>query len=74
MGIAAELLPHVFGLFVQGSSQTAGGLGVGLALAQRLVQEHAGTISAASDGLGQGSCFTVRLPLCPPRPAATFLQ
>jgi signal transduction histidine kinase len=64
MGIAPDLLPHVFGLFVQGSHHTAGGLGVGLALAQRLVHDHDGTITAASEGPGRGSQFTVRLPLC----------
>jgi signal transduction histidine kinase len=67
MGIPPDLLPHVFGLFVQGSHHTEGGLGVGLALAQRLVHEHAGTISAASAGRGRGSQFTVSLPLCAPR-------
>jgi signal transduction histidine kinase len=67
MGIAPDLLPHVFGLFVQGSHHTNGGLGVGLALAQRLVHDHAGTIAATSEGLGRGSQFTVTLPLCLPR-------
>lgn len=68
-GIAPDLLPHVFGLFVQGANGKDGqpqGLGVGLSLAQRLVQEHGGTISAASEGLGRGSRFTVTLPLCAP--------
>ena len=73
-GIAPDLLPHVFGLFVQGSNANDGqpaGLGVGLSLAQRLVQDHGGTISAASEGVGHGSRFTVTLPLCaPPRPGA----
>lgn len=70
VGIPANLLPHVFGLFVQGSPSGDGqppGLGVGLSLAQRLVHEHGGTISAASEGLGHGSRFTITLPLCPPR-------
>jgi signal transduction histidine kinase len=69
-GIAPNLLPHVFGLFVQGTPASDGqptGLGVGLSLAQRLVHEHGGTISAASEGIGRGSRFTVTLPLCPPR-------
>jgi signal transduction histidine kinase len=64
MGIPPDLLPHVFGLFVQGSHHTDGGLGVGLALAQRLVHEHDGTITAASAGAGRGSQFTLTLPLC----------
>jgi len=65
-GISAEMLPHVFDLFVQGerSSRTAqAGLGIGLWLVRRLVELHRGTIEAASPGLGQGSTFTVRLPL-----------
>ncbi|MDB5897548.1 MAG: his Kinase domain protein [Ramlibacter sp.] len=70
MGIAPDVLPHVFGLFVQGSHHTDGGLGVGLALAQRLVHDHDGTISAASGGRGRGSQFTVKLPLCPARTLA----
>jgi signal transduction histidine kinase len=68
IGIAAHLLPHVFGLFVQGeraADAPSAGLGIGLALVQRLVQEHGGTVTAASAGLGHGSCFTVTLPLCP---------
>ena len=68
-GIAPDLLPHVFGLFVQGTHGNDGqppGLGVGLSLAQRLVHEHGGTITAASDGVGRGSRFTVTLPLCAP--------
>jgi len=65
-GISAEMLPHVFDLFVQGerSSRTAQtGLGIGLWLVRRLVELHRGTIEASSPGLGQGSTFTVRLPL-----------
>jgi len=66
IGIAADVLPIVFDMFVQGNSTrsgTPGGLGVGLTLVQRLTQDHGGTVSAASDGLGQGSRFTVALPL-----------
>jgi signal transduction histidine kinase len=66
MGIEPTLLPHVFGLFVQGAAPVDGapaGLGVGLTLAQRLVQEHGGTLAAASVGAGHGSQFTVTLPL-----------
>jgi len=65
VGISAELLPHVFELFVQGRQSTdrsTGGLGLGLTLAQALVRLHHGEISAASAGLGRGSTFTVRLP------------
>ncbi len=66
IGIAAEKMPDVFDMFTQfdaSPERTHGGLGVGLALARRLVQLHRGTITARSDGLGQGSEFTVRLPL-----------
>jgi signal transduction histidine kinase len=67
IGIAPEILPHVFDLFVQGSppgtSGSQGGLGVGLTLVRRLAEDHAGTVSAASAGLGRGSQFTVTLPL-----------
>jgi signal transduction histidine kinase len=72
IGIAPDLLPHVFGLFVQGAHMADGqpaGLGVGLSLAQRLVHDHGGSISAASDGVGRGSRFTISLPLCAPRGA-----
>jgi two-component system, chemotaxis family, CheB/CheR fusion protein len=66
VGILAETLPQIFDLFVhlpqeEGVKQT--GIGVGLALARRLIALHKGTIAAASDGLGKGSQFTVRLPL-----------
>lgn len=65
-GIPAEMLPHVFDLFAQGpQAREGGGLGIGLWLVQRLVQLHQGTIAAASAGPGEGSTFTVRLPLLP---------
>ncbi|WP_367874513.1 response regulator [Luteolibacter sp. Populi] len=63
-GIDPELLPRVFGLFVQGSrtiDRTNDGLGIGLTIVQRLVQLHGGTIEAHSAGLGKGSEFTIRL-------------
>jgi signal transduction histidine kinase len=69
-GIAADVLPHVFDLFAQGdrSAQAGhGGLGIGLWLVKRLVELHGGTITASSAGPGQGSTFTVRLPLLPVR-------
>jgi signal transduction histidine kinase/CheY-like chemotaxis protein len=64
-GIAPELLPRVFDLFSQGTStldRAQGGLGLGLALAHRLVLAHGGRIEAASPGPSQGSTFTVYLP------------
>ena len=69
-GIAPELLPRIFDLFVQGErtlDRAQGGLGIGLTLVRRLVVLHGGTVSASSDGPGRGSVFTVRLPkiACP---------
>ncbi len=66
MGIAPELLPHVFGLFVQATrslDRAHGGLGIGLTLVQRLVELHGGSVEARSEGLGHGSEFIVRLPI-----------
>jgi signal transduction histidine kinase len=66
MGMAPEQLGHVFDLFAQGQDarfRDQGGLGIGLTLSRRLVELHGGTLSAHSAGPGQGSTFTVRLPL-----------
>ena len=65
VGIGPELLPHVFDVFVQGTSsidRAQGGLGIGLALVRRLVELHGGSVSALSDGPGNGSTFMIRLP------------
>jgi signal transduction histidine kinase/ActR/RegA family two-component response regulator len=64
-GIAPDLLPRVFDLFVQGQRSTdrkEGGLGLGLALVRSLVELHGGTSVARSDGPGRGSEFEIRLP------------
>jgi len=64
-GIAPDFLPHVFDLFRQADSSSArrqGGLGLGLALARRLVEMHGGTIRADSPGEEQGATFTITLP------------
>jgi len=66
VGIDAELLPHIFDLFTQADrslARSAGGLGIGLSLAHRLVELHGGTIEAHSEGAGKGSEFVVSLPL-----------
>jgi CheY-like chemotaxis protein len=67
-GIAPDLLPHVFDVFVQGErtlDRTTGGLGLGLAIVQSLVTLHGGTVAADSDGEGKGATFTVTLPALP---------
>jgi PAS domain S-box-containing protein len=66
LGIAPELLPKVFDLFVQGSrslDRAEGGLGIGLALVREIVRLHGGSVSVSSAGVQQGSEFTVKLPL-----------
>ncbi|HEY9659538.1 MAG TPA: hybrid sensor histidine kinase/response regulator, partial [Allocoleopsis sp.] len=67
-GISAELLPYVFDRFRQGDSSTTKakqGLGLGLAIVRHIVELHGGTVRAESLGEGQGTTFTVRLPLRP---------
>jgi len=66
IGIAPDLLPRMFGIFVQGDrslDRSQGGLGLGLTLVRRLVDLHRGTVTATSAGAGRGSEFEVRLPL-----------
>nr|WP_307728072.1 ATP-binding protein [Massilia terrae] len=74
VGIAPENMPQVFTMFAQAEdarAQRRGGLGVGLALARRIVELHGGQIGVASAGPGKGSTFSVRLPVAPaPAPAA----
>jgi CheY-like chemotaxis protein/anti-sigma regulatory factor (Ser/Thr protein kinase) len=65
MGIAPEVLPRVFDLFVQerqAIDRSQGGLGLGLTIVRNLVERHGGTVAANSDGPGKGSEFVVRLP------------
>ncbi len=65
IGIAPEVLPHIFDLFKQADEATVrskSGLGIGLAVVHNLIELHGGSVTAASDGRGQGSEFTVRLP------------
>jgi signal transduction histidine kinase len=66
MGIAPDLMPRLFDLYVQAersADRTGGGLGLGLALVKNLVEAHDGTVTAHSPGAGHGSTFTVLLPL-----------
>ena len=65
-GISAQDLPKIFGMFMQGRTaleRVGRGLGVGLALARNIVELHAGTIEAQSEGEGKGAQFIVRLPM-----------
>ncbi|QOL50124.1 hybrid sensor histidine kinase/response regulator [Massilia litorea] len=65
IGMDAALVPHVFDLFSQAErtpDRSSGGLGLGLALVKSLVELHRGSVSAASDGPGKGSRFTIWLP------------
>lgn len=73
IGIAPQLLPRIFDLFVQADHSLArvqGGLGIGLTLVRTLVELHGGSVTAHSSGLGQGSEFIVRLPLTAVSPKA----
>lgn len=73
-GIAADFLPHVFDAFRQADSsitRVSGGLGLGLSLVRYLVEAHGGRVRAESGGSGQGSVFTVTLPIREPAAALT---
>ncbi len=68
-GIEAAMLSTVFELFAQerqSLDRSQGGLGLGLTIVRSLVGMHGGTVTAASDGRGRGSLFTVTLPAAPP--------
>jgi len=65
-GIESQRLSEIFDLFARAPRGTAGrpeGLGIGLAVAQHVAILHGGSLGAESDGLGKGSCFTLRIPL-----------
>lgn len=62
-GIEAEDLPHVFGAFKLQQHDNATGLGLGLYIARRIVELHAGTLSVSSAGRGLGATFAIRLPV-----------
>jgi signal transduction histidine kinase/CheY-like chemotaxis protein len=69
LGIPPGMLNDVFDMFTQVNrtlERSQGGLGIGLALAKRIVEFHGGTITAESEGLGKGSTFTIRVPLIEP--------
>ncbi|MES2259935.1 MAG: ATP-binding protein [Pseudomonadota bacterium] len=65
IGIAQQMLPMIFDMFVQerqALSRSQGGLGLGLAIVKSMMALHDGSVTASSDGIGQGSTFTIRLP------------
>jgi CheY-like chemotaxis protein len=69
VGIAPELVPRVFDLFVQSErtpDRSQGGLGIGLSVVKRLVEMHGGAVRVASDGVGKGTTVTIRLPRIEP--------
>jgi len=71
-GIAPDLLPTVFDLFVQSRrtlDRSEGGLGIGLTVVKQLIQLHGGSVSADSAGVGRGTTVTVRLPTVQPASA-----
>jgi CheY-like chemotaxis protein len=73
VGMPGEALSSVFDMFAQVSPpapNAQSGLGIGLALARGLVEQHGGTLTAASEGPGKGSQFTVRLPVSRGEPDA----
>ena len=66
IGIDRSIQPHVFELFAQsarGNARSEGGLGIGLAVAKRMVDLHDGTISLRSEGTGKGTLVTLKLPI-----------
>jgi signal transduction histidine kinase len=66
VGIAREVIPHIFEMFSQADrsrDRSQGGLGIGLSLVRAMVKLHGGTVEAKSDGPGLGSEFIVRLPM-----------
>jgi signal transduction histidine kinase len=78
IGISAAAMPEIFVMFSQvhaAEQRSNGGLGIGLALAKRVMELHDGTIEASSPGLGRGSEFTIRLPIGTlPRQSAPAVQ
>jgi two-component system CheB/CheR fusion protein len=75
IGIEPEVLPRIFDAFHQGQrniTRRFGGLGLGLAISEKIVALHGGRIGAASQGRGEGSTFTVRMPAGKPAVQPSF--
>jgi len=75
IGISAEDRERIFGMFIQDHEtlgRRQGGLGIGLALARKVIEMHGGSVTAQSPGHGRGSTFTIALPLreAPPHEVA----
>jgi chemotaxis family two-component system sensor kinase Cph1 len=73
IGMAPELVPHIFDRYRQANasiSRSYGGLGLGLAIVRNLVELHGGVVTAESAGVDRGSTFTVSLPIRAVVPAA----
>lgn len=76
-GIPAEMLTRVFDMFMQGDvsiDRSDGGMGVGLTLVKKLVEQHGGSVRAYSGGRGSGSEFVIRLPMAAPAIAPRPVQ
>ena len=77
IGIAPEMLPKIFDMFMQADTsleRSQGGLGVGLTLAKKLIEMHCGSIEAFSDGVGKGSEFVVTLAVLAPQSSGNSLE
>jgi PAS domain S-box-containing protein len=76
-GIPPHQLAKLFQIFTRGAysaRRNQSGLGIGLALVRRLTEMHGGSVEASSEGIGKGSCFSVRLPLTGRQAAAPKVQ
>lgn len=77
IGIPPESLGNIFDMFSQvdrSIERSTGGLGIGLALVKGLVEMHGGTVTAASEGDGKGSTFTVTLPVLADRSSSEKVE